>query len=114
MTFAPGTDAIWKNGIGERCDLFAGQRPVDPRVLLGGRHVDRRDVRVRVRRADEVQEAHAVALDVVDEHALALDETPVFLARDALPRPRLLRLLGLLGGDSRHSAAAFTASKMFQ
>ena len=120
MTFAPGHRRDLEERIGERRDLFAGQRPVDARVLLGLRDVDRGDVRVRVRRADEVDVAHAVPLDVVDEDALALDEAAVLLARDALALP------GLLGASSRPArersssvellirSAAFTASKMFQ
>ena len=56
-----------KERIGERRDLFAGERAVDALHRLGLRDVDRGDVRVRVRRADEVDVAHAVALDVVDE-----------------------------------------------
>jgi hypothetical protein len=114
--------------IGERRDLLAGERPVDALHRLGLRHVDRGDVRVRVRRADEVDVAHPVALDVVDEGALTLDEPLVLLARDALALPRLLRHLDLdaLGRDRRgalrrrrahfapRSAAVLTASKMFQ
>ena len=102
--------------IGQRRDLFAGQRPVDAGRLLGLRDVDRGDVRVRVRRAHEVDVAHAVPLDVVDEDALALNEAAVLLARDALALPGLLGGLGLLRCDGRraHSDAAFTASKMFQ
>ena len=105
--------------IGQRRDLFAGQRPVDARGRLGLRDVDRGDVRVRVRRAHEVDVAHAVPLDVVDEDALPLDETLVLLARDALALPLLGGRLDLdrLGCDGRcfgHSEAALTASKMFQ
>ena len=113
--------------IGERRHLFAGERAVDALHRLGLRHVDRGDVRVRVRRADEMDVAHAVALDVVDERALALDEPLVLLARHALALVgRLRRLdLDLLGrdrgravGHGRHfcirSAADATASKMFQ
>ena len=105
--------------IGQRRDLLAGQRPVDARRRLGLRDVERGDVRVRVRRAHEVDEAHAVALDVVDEDALALHEALVLLARDVLALPRLRRRLGLgrLRCDGRcfgHSDAALTASKMFQ
>ncbi len=102
--------------VGQRRDFLSGQGPVDARQSLGGRHVDRGDVRVRERRADEVQVPHAMALDVVDEHSLALHEPAVLLTGDALARPRLLGDLDLLRGDGRaaHSAAAFTASKMFQ
>ena len=105
--------------IGERGNLFARQRAVDARHLLRLRDVDRRDVRVCVRRAHEVDEAHAVPLDVVDEDALPLHEPAVLLARDALALPDLRRCLdlGRLGRDRgrrRHSDAALTASTMFQ
>ena len=66
--------------IGERRDLLAGQRPVDALHRLGRGDVDARDVRVRVRRADEVEVAHPVPLDVVDEDALALEEALVLAA----------------------------------
>ena len=72
--------------VGQRRDLVAGQRPVDAGQRQRRRDVDRDDQRVRVRRAHEVHVAHAVPLDVVDEHALALEEPPVLLARDALAR----------------------------
>ena len=113
--------------IGERRDFFARERPEDALHRLRLRNVDRRDVGVRVRRADEVDVAHSVALDVVDEDALALDEPLVFLARHVLALVRRLgRLdLDLLGSDRRRaphhgrhgrvrSAAVATASTMFQ
>ena len=107
--------------VGQRRDLLAGERPVDARRRLGLRDVDRGDVRVRVRRADEVDEAHAVALDVVDEDALALDEALVLLARDVLALPRLRPGASIsvgLGATVVVAAvirdAALTASKMFQ
>ena len=78
--------------IGERRDLLAGQRPVDAVDRLGRRDVDARDVRVRVRAAHEVEVAHPVPLDVVDEDALALQEALVLLALDALAAPALLHL----------------------
>ena len=68
--------------VGEDRDLVAGERAVDAAELERLRDVDRQDLRVRVRRADEVHVAHAVALDVVEEDALALDEPLVLLARD--------------------------------
>src|SRR4029077_10746513 len=103
----------------ERRNLLAGQRPVDALDLFRLRDVDRRNVSVRVRRAHEVDVAHAVALDVVDEHALPLNEPAVLLAWDALALVLLGRRLDLdlLGSDRRraHSpAASFTASMMFQ
>ena len=70
--------------IGQLRDLVRRQRPVDALERLRGRDVDRDDLRVRVRRADEVDVAHPVPLDVVGEDALALDEPAVLLARDAL------------------------------
>ncbi len=106
--------------IGERGHLFPGQRPVDTRHLLRLRHVDRGDVGVRVRRAHEMDEAHPVPLDVVDEDALPLHEPAVLLARDVLALPLLGRRLDLGGlgrggrRGRRHSDAALTASKMFQ
>ena len=108
--------------VGERRDLLARQRPVDAVDRLGRRDVDPRDVRVGVRAAHEVEVAHPVPLDVVDEDALALQEALVLLALDALAAPALLRRLDLLGGDRRlghlghlgHFATAFTASTMFQ
>ena len=78
--------------VGEGCDLLAGQRPVDAVDRLGRRDVDARDVRVRVRAAHEVEVAHPVPFDVVDEDALALQEALVLLALDALAAPALLHL----------------------
>ena len=105
--------------IGEDRDLVAGQRAVDAAELDGLRHVDGHDLRVRVRRADEVHVAHAVPLHVVEEDALALDEALVLLARDVRAREARLRLarrdderlrlrLGL-----RHCFTALIASTMF-
>jgi hypothetical protein len=62
-----------------------------------------------------------VALDVVEEDALALDEPLVLLARDVLAGEALLRGLDvdvdLLGGDGQRDTspllAARTASTMF-
>ena len=70
---------------------------------------------MRVRAADEVEVAHAVPLDVVNEDALALQEPLVLFAPDALAAPALLHL-DLLGSDGGlgHFATDFTASKMFQ
>ena len=73
---------------------------------------------MRIGRAHEVEVAHAVPFDVVDECALSLDEAPVLLARDALAlRGALLELGDLAGLDGRHALtlpAATTASTMFQ
>ncbi len=104
--------------VGEDRDLVARQRPVDVPELERLRDVDAEDLRVGVRRADEVDVAHPVPLDVVEEHALALHEPLVLLARDALALEGLgwcldLRRLGS-GRCAAHSDAALTASKMFQ
>ncbi len=44
-------------------------------------------------RADEVDVAHPVPADVVEERALTLDEPPILLARDRLPDEPLLERL---------------------
>ena len=103
--------------VGEDRDLVAGQRPVHARLLERRADVDRDDARMRVRRAHEVDVAHPVPLDVVEEDALTLDEAAVLLARDALPDEPLLqggRALGLDGGHAPPFPAATTASTMFQ
>src|SRR5436305_661704 len=74
---------------------------------------------MRVRGAHEMDVAHAVTLDVVDEDALALRQALVLLARHVLALPLLLWRLDLdpLMRDRRRAAnddAALTASKMFQ
>ncbi len=94
--------------LGEGRDLLAGQRPVDAVERLGRRDVDARDVRVRVRAAHEVEIAHPVPLDVVDEDALALQEALVLLARDALAAPTLLHLDGC--GSERRLARSIAGS----
>src|SRR5262249_58450301 len=100
--------------------------PVDALQLERLRDVDADDLGVRVGRADEVDEAHAVALHVVDEDPLALDEPAILLARNVLPdeararlglldHERLCRRDGRLGHPGTSSpAAAMIASKMFQ
>src|SRR5207248_10592962 len=75
-------------------DLLPSRRPVDAVDGLGRGDVDARDVGVRVRAPHEVEVAHPVPLDVVDEDALALQEPLVLLARDALAAPALLHLDG--------------------
>ena len=106
--------------IGENGDLVPGQRPVDAVQLERLGDVDVLDPRVRVRRADEVEVAHLVPLDVVHEDALPLDEPFVLLARDVLPDEAAL-LLALFDNewlrrtDGRrlgHFAAALIASTM--
>ena len=78
----PGGRRKLEERIGEDRDLVARERAVDTVELERLRDVDRLDAGVRVRRAHEVDEAHLVPLDVVEEHALALDEPLVLLARD--------------------------------
>ena len=61
-----------------------------------------------------MDEAHPVPLDVVEEHALALDEAPVLLARDAGADEPGLRLLlfehdGGRGSDGLGHRAASAA-----
>jgi hypothetical protein len=87
-----------EEGIGQQRDLVPGQRAEHAGVLERLRDVDRAELRVRVRRADEVDVAHVVPPDVVHEHALALDEPLVLLAWNALARVARLRL-GLLDDD---------------
>ena len=96
-------------------DLVARERPVHAVELERLRDVDRDDLRVRVRRADEVDVAHPMPADVVEERALTLDEAPILLARDRLPdEPLLERLRGLADGRRhRLPPAATTASTMF-
>ena len=96
-------------------DLVARERPVHAVELERLRDVDRDDLRVRVRGADEVDVAHPMPADVVEERALTLDETPILLARDRLPdEPLLERLRGLADGRRhRLPPAATTASTMF-
>jgi hypothetical protein len=102
----------------ERGHLLAGKCPVDALDRLRLRDVDRGDVRVGVRRAHEVHVAHPVTLDVVDEHALALREALVLLARHVLARVLGRYDLDRRGLDRRrgaaHVPAALTASMMFQ
>jgi hypothetical protein len=100
-------------------DLVAGDRSVDALERERRRDVDRDDLRVCVRRADEVDVARAVAANVVEEDALALDEPAVFLARDR-GADRTLLELRRLGRNRRRSgvglAHPFTeviASTMF-
>ena len=105
--------------VGENRDLVARERSVDTVELERLRDVDRLDPCMGVRRPHEVDVAHLVALDVVEEHPLALDEALVLLARDVLPDEARLDVAFLdderaLGSDGRlgHSAAALIASTM--
>ena len=103
--------------VGEERDLVAGERPVHAGKLERGAHIDRGDLRVRVRRAHEVQVAHPVPLDVVEEETLALNEPVVLLAGDAQPDRAPLES-GHVGLGRGHAApplpASTTASTMFQ
>ena len=99
-------------------DLVPGQRAVHAGQLERGRDVDGCDLGVRIRRPDEVDEAHVVPLDVVEEDPLALHQPAILLARHALADEALLeggRLGGLDGGHAVSPPATLcTASTMFQ
>ena len=81
-----------EEGVGLDRDLVARERPVDAVEGERAGDVDRDDLRVRVRRADEVDVAHPVPAHVVEEDPLALDEPLVLLARDRLADVALLQL----------------------
>ncbi len=81
----PGGRGELEEGIGEDRDLVARQRSIDPVQLERLGDVDRLDPGVGVRRANEVDVAHLVALDVVEEDPLALNEALVLLAGNVLP-----------------------------
>jgi hypothetical protein len=110
--------------VGRRGDLLPDQRPVHTLELGRLGDVDARDRRMRVRRAHEVHVCHPVALHVVDEHTLALDEPLVLLARHVLADEAGLDLLlfdrerlsrcdgGLAHVPTSPLAAAWTASTM--
>ena len=107
-----------EEGIGQNRHLVAGERSVDAGQLERGRDIDRFDARVCVRRADEVEIAHPMALHVVEEDTLALNQSPVLLAGNALPHCGASLERADLGFDGCHrelpSPAATTASTMFQ
>ena len=113
----PGSAAIWKNGSVRIATSSPVSVPYTPGVERGA-DVDRLDPRMGVRRAHEVDVPHPVALDVVEERALALDEPAVLPARHVLPDEAFLqggRPLGLDGGHTPPPPpAATTASTMFQ
>ena len=90
LDLVPGRRRHLEERVGLDRDLVAGERPVDAVERERGGDVDRDDLRVRVRRADEVDVARAVPADVVEEDALALDEPLVLLARDRLADVALL------------------------
>jgi hypothetical protein len=104
--------------IGQDRHLVTRERAVDAGQLERSGDVDRGDRCVRVRRPHEVEVAHPLALDVVEEDALALDEPAILLARHALADSGTLGERSCLGLDGRHRAppspAATTASTMFQ
>jgi hypothetical protein len=100
--------------VGLDCDLVAGQRPVDAVERERARDVDRDDLRVCMGRADEVDVAHPVPADVVEEDPLALDEPLVLLARDRLADVALLQLDRSGDGLGRaHALVPTMASTMF-
>ncbi len=98
---APGRRRQLEEGIGQLLHLGRRQRPVHALERLGRGHVHGDDAGVRVRRADEVDVAHAVALDVVGERPLAPHEPPVLLARDGRARVADLQLVRPLGDGVR-------------
>ena len=100
LDLAPGRGSQLEERVAELGDLVGRERAVDAVQRLGCRDVDRDDLRVRVRGADEVDVAHPVALHVVREDALTLDEPAVLLARDALAGVADLEL-DLCRGDGR-------------
>ncbi len=113
-----------EEGLGLGRDLLADQRSVDTVELHRLRDVDCADRRVRVGRPDEVDVRHPVALHVVDEDALALDQPPILLPRDVLAdeargdlllldRDRLIRRDRRLAHLTSPFAAAAIASTMF-
>ena len=115
--FPPGSTDISKNGsvwIATSSPVIVPYTPVELERL---RDVDGDDLRVPVRRADEVDVAHPVPAHVVEERAEALHEPLVLAPRDRLPDEALLEGLRLLLlDDGAHFApfpAATTASTMF-
>ena len=81
-----------EEGVREDRDFVTGERSVDAVQLERLRDVDGLDPCVRVRRPHELDVAHLVPLDVVEEHALALDEALVLLPRDVLSDEARLEL----------------------
>ena len=118
MRLPPGAGAIWKNGWVRIATSSPVSVPMTPGASSAAADVDRDDLGVRVGRAHEVHEAHVVALHVVDEDALALDEPAVLLARDARPDDPAARVVvsevTVLIARAPASAALCTASMMFQ
>ena len=108
LDVAAGRSGDLEERIGQDRHLVARQRPEHAGKLERGGDVDRGDRGVRVRRAHEVQVAHPLALDVVEEDALALDEPPVLLARDALTDRSSLRQGSGLGLDRGQLRTPFT------
>ena len=96
-----------------RQDL-AGHHDDDAGKLGGTRRVDRVDLGVRERAAQDRHVQHVGQDDVVDVVALAADEPLVLLALDAAAEPFGLRFLNSHHASSRSFAAAHcTALTMF-
>ena len=106
LDLVPGRGRHLEERIGLDRHLVARERSVDAVQRERAGDVDRDDLGVRVRRADEVH--------VVEEDPLALDEALVLLARDRLADVALLEL-GWLGGrlGRAHAFALTIASTMF-
>jgi hypothetical protein len=66
---------------GHLSEVVAGEHGVDLRVLQGGRDVDRHDLGVRLRRAQDRAVQQLRQLHVVHVAALAADEAGILLAR---------------------------------
>ena len=92
-------DGHLEEGIRVDRDLVAGDGPVHPVELERLRDVDGDDLRVRVGRADEVDVAHPVPADVVEERAEALNEPLVLPPRYRLSDVALLESRRLLRLD---------------
>ncbi len=107
LDLVPGRGRELEERVGEDRDLIARERPVDALDLEGRRDVDGDDLRVRVGRADEMDVAHAVPAQIVEEDTLALDEPLVLLAGNRDAGIALLRRLDPLVRRRRHRAAAF-------
>ena len=87
-------------------EVGAGDDGEDARRRQSARCVDRLDLRVRVRRPDDVEPEHARQDDVIDVLAGAADEAGVLLALDGVAHPpdfgRRLRLQGRFGCHRPH------------
>ena len=110
--------AIWKNGSVRIATSSPVSVPYTPGSSSAALTSIDEIVACGVRRAHEVEVAHALALDVVEEDALALDEPAVLRAGHALPeRGALLQVpasVSIAVIARSPSPAATTASMMFQ